>query len=202
MARGDGREAYRIASAQGRECRSTPPQARCLDILLDASGYAARVKDYEAAEREARAALEIAERELGPDHEYTAISVNDVGFRLHQQKRYAEAEPFLARALQRFIVIFGRAHESTRLSIANMAAVHAAQGEYREAEPLLRETLADNERVHGRTHATTTRLLFDLTNNLLSQGRAREAEVLARDLVAREPTGPNAFWNGWRVPTA
>jgi tetratricopeptide (TPR) repeat protein len=54
---------------------------------------------YQQAFPFAKEALRLSEREFGPDHSNTAITLNNLALLYHNQGRYAEAEPLFKSAL-------------------------------------------------------------------------------------------------------
>ena len=54
---------------------------------------------YAEAEVFARRALELSEKEFGPDHPQTAVFLNDLALLYQGQVRYGQAEPLLTRSL-------------------------------------------------------------------------------------------------------
>ena len=83
---------------------------------------------YGEAERFARKALELSQREFGPDHPTTATFLNNLAA-LHQvQGRYAEAEPLHKRALAIVEKALGPEHPNVATSLENYAVLLRATG--------------------------------------------------------------------------
>jgi tetratricopeptide (TPR) repeat protein len=104
--------------------------------------------------------------------------------RLHQQGRYAEAEPLYRQALAICRKALGEQHPLTATSLYNLAANLDAQGKHADAEPLHRQALAIHRKVRGEQHPDTAISLGNLALNLDDQGRHAEAEPLHRQALA------------------
>ncbi len=65
---------------------------------------------YAEAEPFARKALELGEKEFGPDHPYTGTYINILATLYQAQGRYAEAEPLHRRALTIYEEVLGPDH--------------------------------------------------------------------------------------------
>src|SRR5262249_42987149 len=79
--------------AKGDDARDTLPLGALVGPPLRALG------SLQAAEAHLRAAYEGRRRILGPEHNDTVIVQTDVGLVLVDQRRFAEAEPYLRRSL-------------------------------------------------------------------------------------------------------
>ena len=89
---------------------------------LDAQGR------YAEAEPFARKALELNQREFGPDHPYTGARINDLAALYKDQGRYAEAEPLHKRALAIVEKALGPDHPNVATSLENYAVLLRATG--------------------------------------------------------------------------
>ena len=65
---------------------------------------------------------------LGEIHPDTATSYNNVGCNLNAQRKYAEAEPLLRKALEIWRRVLGENHPKTATSYNNVAANLRDQG--------------------------------------------------------------------------
>ena len=83
-----------------------------------------------------RAALELGERELGPDHPTTATLLNNLAVLYRLQGRFAEAGPLYERALAIWEKALGREHPNVATALNNLAQLYRSQGRYAEAGPL------------------------------------------------------------------
>eukprot|EP00741_Cyanophora_paradoxa_P013230 tig00000178_g12779.t1 len=119
------------------------------------------------------------ERALGLQAaEATADDFAAAGALLVALGRYAEAEPFLQRALAIQEAKLGRAHPETAACLSNLATLFDQQGKYGEAEPLYKRALAVEEAALGPGHPDTASLLDNLGQLYASTGRYDEAETL------------------------
>ena len=83
---------------------------------------------YEEAIPFYREALELGEREFGPDHPTTALLLNNLASLYESQGRYAEAEPLYKRALAIWEKALGPDHHDVAQSIKGLAGLYSAQG--------------------------------------------------------------------------
>jgi tetratricopeptide (TPR) repeat protein len=113
-------------------------------------------------------ALELGQREFGPEHPSTATALNNLAELYRKQGRYAKAEPLYKRSLAIVETTLGAAHPSTAALINNLAELYRVQGRYAKAEPLYKRSLAIREKVLGAEHPAAATLL----NNLAQIGRA------------------------------
>ena len=148
---------------------------------------------YAEAEQLSRHAVEIRHKLLGPDHEDTAASLNDLAVLCDRQGRYAEAEPLYERALAIREKTLGPDHPDTATSLNNLATLYDSQGRYAEAEPLYERALAIREKAFGPDHPHTASSLNNLAFLHSSQSHYAKAEPLyERALAIKERTlGPN-----------
>lgn len=137
-----------------------------------------------------RRILEGREKLMGYDHKDTLNSLHDLGFILHNQGEYAEAEVHHGRELAGIRTL----HEQDPLDIHSIhmlidalnsvALVHERQGEFEEAQRLLQEALELSQDINGRKHPQT----WDTMKLLAStKGRLRkfeEARALFDEVLA------------------
>ncbi len=107
---------------------------------------------YEEAIPLWRKALELAEREFGPDHLTTAILLAKLALLYEAQGRYEPAEPLYRRALDINRDALAASHPRVATSLINLARLYDALGRHNEAEPLYRRGLAIREKVVGPDH--------------------------------------------------
>ena len=112
---------------------------------------------YEEAIPFYREALELGEREFGPDHPTTAILLNNLAALYDDQGRYAEAEPLFKRSLAIREKSLGPDHPSVATGLNNIALMYYAQARHsaRAAErfclnvPRLSPELRSEDRRNG-----------------------------------------------------
>ena len=104
---------------------------------------------YDRAVVVAKKALEVAEKNVGPNHPDVAQSLNNLAELYRIQGQYAEAEPLYKRALAIDEKALGPNHSVVATDLNNVALLYYTQGQYAEAEPLLKRALAIDEKALG-----------------------------------------------------
>ena len=123
-------------------------------------------------------ALEVSQRVLGPEHDYTLAVMLSLASVIEAQGRYPEAEPMYEMHLEVTRRLHGLEHASTLGSMSNVAELYWLQGRYAEAEPIFEETLEVRRRMLGSQHQYTLTSMNNLAVTYERQGRYREAEAL------------------------
>ena len=131
-----------------------------------------------------RRALEIDERNYGPDHPDVAIRLNNLAQLLQATNRLAEAEPLFRRALEIDERSYGPGHPDVARDLNNLAELLSATNRLAEAEPLYRRALEIDERSYGPGHPDVARDLNNLALLLQATNRLAEAEPLMRRALA------------------
>ena len=158
---------------------------------LDALGavYVAR-GDLARAEPVLREALGRADALLGDEHDDLGPYLNQLAHVLFKRKRYAEAEPVLARlvAIKRRL---GDEHPEVASVVANLALVHEALQRYDSAEILWRCALVIRERSLPDDSPTVSMAREHLADMCAANGRPEEAIALRElALAARSASLP------------
>ena len=135
---------------------------------------------YAKAEPLYQRALEIWEKQLGPDHPEVAISLNNLAVLLKDQGKYGKAEPLCQRALAIREKQLGPDHPEIATSLNTLAALLQDQGKYCDAEPLYRRALGIDEKALGPEHLNVASSLNNLASLLQAQGKSVAAEPLYR----------------------
>jgi tetratricopeptide (TPR) repeat protein len=159
---------------------------------LDALGavYAAR-GDLARAEPVLREALGRADALLGDEHDDLGPYLNQLAHVLFKRKRYAEAEPVLARlvAIKRRM---GDEHPEVASVVANLALVHEALQRYDSAETLWRCALVIREQSLPDDSPAVSMAREHLADMCATNGRPEEAIALRElALAARAQTLPS-----------
>jgi tetratricopeptide (TPR) repeat protein len=94
----------------------------------------------------AERALEIHERELGPQHADTATALNNLAQLYHEAGDYAKAERMYERALAIREQVLEPADPNIAVSLSNLASLYQTVGAYAKAEPLFTRALVTNPR--------------------------------------------------------
>jgi tetratricopeptide (TPR) repeat protein len=109
------------------------------------------------------------------------------GRELLNQKKYAEAEILLLRALQIRERTIGPEHADVADALDNLSAIYYAQKKYSEAAPLLQRSLAIREKTLGPEHLKVAISLENYANvlqRLKREGEAAKLRARARTIWA------------------
>jgi tetratricopeptide (TPR) repeat protein len=132
-------------------------------------------------------ALEVCERELGPDHPQVAQALEKLGAALEEQGRYDDALIRYERALAIWERALGPDHPRLAVSLNNISVVHSDQERWEDALAYSRRALRLLERALGSDHRRVAELLINLANALHGLERLDEArEHLERVLQILE----------------
>lgn len=134
-------------------------------------------------------ALEIREREEGPNHPEVATTLNNLAGLEAARGNYDAAQPLLERALAIRETALGPEHPLTAQSLNNLALLYAARGNAAAAEPLYQRALAIFEKAGTPPRGELRRVLDNYAALLRDSGRDAEAEQLeARARMLRAAT--------------
>jgi CHAT domain-containing protein/tetratricopeptide (TPR) repeat protein len=114
----------------------------------------------------------------------TAIRHSEEVERLHQEGRYAEAEPLSRGVLAIRRKLLGEDHSDTARSYIQLTENLDAQGRYEEAKPLCQKALEIDRSALGENHPYTAESYNDVAANLDGQGQYAEAEPHYRRALA------------------
>jgi tetratricopeptide (TPR) repeat protein len=135
----------------------------------------------------AQRALELAERQFGPDHPEVGTALNNLAELFRQQRRYVDAEALTERSLSIYEKALGPEHPSVATALNNLAGLYRYRERYADAERLLKRSLAITEKTQGRDHPDIGVVLTNLADLYEAQGRSGETETLyKRALVLTE----------------
>jgi tetratricopeptide (TPR) repeat protein len=149
--------------------------------------------DHQRAVEVGKQALELAEKNLGPDHPDVADSLHILAEIYRSQGEYAQAEPLYKRSLAIAEEAFGPDDQYVAAVLEDLARLYAAQRQFAEAESLLKRMLAIKEKAFGPDHREVADSLSVLALLYTAQRRLAEAEPLyKRALGIREKAlGPD-----------
>ena len=162
-------------------------------LFTQAGRYLQRRASYKDAETLLRAALEICEKRLSPNHpEMTALSLNCLALLLREQGRLGEARSLLERAVEICEKALGPEHAQTGSSLSNLGLVLQVQGDLAGARRNYERALTIAEREFGAEHQSSITVCHSLAGVLHEQGNYSRARPLYDHvLAAREKTlGP------------
>ncbi len=106
------------------------------DILNQEVTELYRTGKYDRAVVVAKKALEVAEKNVGPNHSDVAMSLNNLALLYYNQGQYAEVEPLYKRALAINEKVRGPNHPNVAKFLSNLAALYRVTKRDEEAETL------------------------------------------------------------------
>ncbi len=110
-------------------------------------------------------------------HRANAITVlSDLGWLFHAQRKYAEAEQYLLRALHECEHHLGAQSVAMTFILSNLGMVYRDQGKLEQAETFLLRGLALDKQLLGENHPTIGRSFEKIGKLYILQGRYVEAE--------------------------
>jgi CHAT domain-containing protein/tetratricopeptide (TPR) repeat protein len=169
------------AQASADQSSSDLPDVKA---MVDRANKMRMEGELDAAAAIWRQILIIIEREVGQDHLYVAISLNNLGEVLRQQGHHNAAETLYRRSLAIHESLLGPDHPYVATSLNNLAGLLWAHGQYSAAEPLLRRSLTIREKTLGPDHPDVATSLNNLAELLRKRAQYAEAEPLYRRAIA------------------
>jgi non-specific serine/threonine protein kinase/serine/threonine-protein kinase len=133
---------------------------------------------YELAQRQKREALEIRQRELGPDHLEVARSLDSLSSIAYARADYALAEQLSRQALSIYRRRHGGRHEDIARALSDVGVALARKDELAAAEGLHREALDIARRLPDLDGRRLEPYVRRLANVLEDLERSAEAEPL------------------------
>ncbi len=106
------------------------------DILTQEVMKFYRTGNYDRAVVVAKKALEVAEKNVGPNHPAVATSLNNLALLYYTQGHYVQAEPLYQRALAIYEKALGPDHPNVATSLENYADLLQKTGRTAEADEL------------------------------------------------------------------
>ena len=167
----------------------TAPGASALELAasLEELAYAQWRKElFEESVATAERALEIRERELGPNHPSLARPLDALGTTTFYLDRWQDSADYYRRALE---ISEGDAEqaEARLITMSNLTITLETLGRFEEAERLHRESLVLREAHFGADHPRTAHSLGNFGMFLLNRRRPEEAApLLERALVIQQ----------------
>jgi tetratricopeptide (TPR) repeat protein len=130
------------------------------------------------AEEQARRAVEVRAKALGPDHRDTLASQGTLMAVLQAQGRYPEAQEIGRRTLDAQRRVLGPDHADVTTTLNDLGIVLFQSGQGREAEALMREAVETRRRTMGPDDRRTLGATSNLAGLLSGLDRPAEAEPL------------------------
>ena len=173
------------------ETKLDPEHSLVCDCLVWLTRLLRNQARYDEAEAVCRRAVDAFDKP-GKNATARAEALGDLGEVLMEERKYAEAEELLWRALAICEKELGPDHHLTADDVNSLAVLFWNQGRQAEAEPLARRALAIKEKNLGANHPDLTCLLDNLANILHCLRRFPEAEALLRRSLrlSEETLGP------------
>ncbi|HEY9790836.1 MAG TPA: tetratricopeptide repeat protein [Candidatus Obscuribacterales bacterium] len=133
-----------------------------------------------------RAAEELvsAEAALGPEHAGVAVLTMKLADLYTGQKRFNEAEPLYARAVNILEKAFGARDAEVATALTKLANLYLLSARADQAQPLLSRALATRRSVHGEKHVDVAEALDMLGEAYRQAGNPQESEPLHRQALA------------------
>jgi CHAT domain-containing protein/Tfp pilus assembly protein PilF len=150
---------------------------------------------YDEALPLAERALELSEKELGPDDVYVAYLLDEVGWLYSNKSNYARAEQLFQRALTIDKQTLGLEHPQTAAALLGLGDVYSRTNEYGKAEELLQQALTLTEQTLGPEHPRVEAALKDISGLHYYRGDlVRSERELQRALsIADKTLAPDDF---------
>jgi tetratricopeptide (TPR) repeat protein/predicted Ser/Thr protein kinase len=111
------------------------------------------------------------------------FALRNIGATLRNEKRFAEAEPYLVKLVPLVVVTPGEKSNQTRIDAFLLADVYAAQGKYAESERAFVPLVDMQRRVAGRESLAAFGTQTHLGWTQLMQGRLADAERTLREAM-------------------
>lgn len=123
-------------------------------------------------------ALEIYEKQLGPNHQDVASVLNNLAVFYTNERRYAEAEKIHLRALDIREKVLPPTHPDIAQSKCNLAVVYHSRGDYAKAGDLYRASLESWEEAAETPPEDYEIVASNYADLLRSLGKVRKAQQL------------------------
>ena len=140
----------------------TEPSQTRADLLLQRSYAYDSHAQYEQAQKDAVAALELYRQLLPANHLSIAETLNQLARQYESQGKYEAAEPLYLDALQMLKELLGDHHPDVATSLNNLALLYKSQGKYEAAEPLYLDALQMLKELLGDRHPDVATSLNNL----------------------------------------
>ena len=129
-------------------------------------------------------ALAIQEKNPGPDHPETAITLGGLGLLYTDMSDYEKAEPLIQRALKINEDALGPNHPTVAKTLAKLAGLYEKMGNFTQADLLEQRVLSIDEKTLGPEHPNTAIDLLNLGALYLRMGDFSKAESYEKRALA------------------
>ena len=147
-------------------------------ILCNAARYACARGFYVEAEKMSLNSMQVREKLLGQEHEFTLESMAMLAFAYRLRGRLKEAEQLSVHIVEISKRVLGAEHPDTLTSISDLASTYWHLGRWKESEKLDIHTIDACRRLLGAEHPSTLASTDTLALTYWGQGRWSEAEEL------------------------
>jgi len=148
------------------------------DLRVTVSKTYLALGDVDTAIANAQAAVDLSEKETGPDSETTLLAVNNLAGAVTRAARWPEAEAMFRRVADGFEKHGGPDRRERLSAISNLAAIVNNLGRLEESEKLQREALAGLDRTIGPDGPDALAAATNLAYLLHDMGKLDEAITL------------------------
>lgn len=174
------------SSAQSPASASRVPSPPS-QFLLDAAQRSVNAGNLDQAADETRRALELEERELGPDHPSVGELWLKLGALSIRMRDFDRAEAALGKAQSIFTRAYGPESQQVSDVLVNLAALQLHRGKTENVEALYLHALAIREKHYGGENLHVARTVFDLAQYYQDRGAfVKAAPYYQRALTIRQ----------------
>jgi CHAT domain-containing protein len=142
-----------------------------------------RTEDYAGARRVAERALQVVLRELGPEHEQTALQYFSLGLIAEAMRDYAQAERYFADTVRLREKVYGPDSVSVAIALEHQGQARLKSGRPEAAEPLFRRALDMKQSTVGSNHAFNAGGHANLGDVALARGQWAAARTSYREAI-------------------
>jgi CHAT domain-containing protein/Tfp pilus assembly protein PilF len=142
------------------------------------------LEKYNDAVSTAERAVEIGEKELGPDHPFVGYLRNQLAFSELNKGDYAKALQQYQRALTINQQALGAEHPQTVESIRQLGTTYGAMNQFDKGEELLQQALQVTEKTFGSDHPRVAQCLLALAGLHLRRSDLTHAEQEFQQAIA------------------
>lgn len=154
---------------------------------------------YDKAEIPYKAALELVQNKLGPDHPDVAACLNNLAWLASNQNKLAEAQSLIEQGLAIRLKSLGENHPAYARNLANLARIMMDRKNYQGAIENLEKALEIQRSVLGAEHPDTLNSQSDLAEALFLSKDFSKAEESFRALLEldKKLEGENSAKVAW-----
>jgi tetratricopeptide (TPR) repeat protein len=133
---------------------------------------------FNEAEAYFQEAVQILRKELGDEHPFTLIMMDNLALTYKGDNRWKEAEELNVQVMEMRKRVLDDEHPDMLISMGNLALTYWNQGRRKEAKELQTQVMEVRKRVLGDEHPDTLTSMGNLASTYRDLGRWKEAEEL------------------------